>query len=515
MIRVLLFFFGVAALAFGVVWLAERPGDIAVNWLGYRVETSVMVGVGLLALALAAAILLWSIFWGLLRAPGAFARNRRSSRTSRAYRAISRGIVAIGAGDADSARRFANEARRLMPHEPLALLLGAQTAQLAGDSPEAERTFRAMASRHDTRHLGLHGLFIEAQRRGDAAAARAYAEEAVKLDPTPAWAGEAVLQARCGEEDWAGALAALEANLRNGLVDKDVYKRQRAVLLTGRALSGEDDRATAKDLALQALKLCPGLVPAAALAGRLLADDGLPRKAARAIETAWAINPHPDLARAYADLRPGQSSRERYYRIRSLARIAPKHPESGLAVARAAIDAQEFRAARSSLAPFLDNPTQRVAALMAELEERENGDIGRSREWMARALSAARDPAWTADGLVSNTWMPASPASGRLDAFEWRIPVADLGPHGPVIEHDHLFAPRETRINEDYAPAGTSSEPAPSAAADAAQRSAAAKSDEVLVEPVVPLVHTPDDPGPEPDSAAKEPKRESTPWYYR
>ena len=43
MIRVLLFLALVALLAFGVVWIADRPGDVAITWQGYRIETSVMV----------------------------------------------------------------------------------------------------------------------------------------------------------------------------------------------------------------------------------------------------------------------------------------------------------------------------------------------------------------------------------------------------------------------------------------------------------------------------------------
>jgi HemY protein len=556
MIRVLLFFVGVAALALGAVWLADRPGDIAITWLGYRIETSVMVGAAALALLIAAAVLVWSILNGIFRAPAAFSGFRSNRRINRGYHAISRGIIAIGAGDAPAARRFAYEARRLMPSEPLALLLGAQTAQLAGDGAEAERTFRTMAKRNDTKLLGLHGLFIEAQRRDDAAAARAHAEEAVKTEPTLAWAAEAVLQYRCADGDWNGALAALDSNRHNGLVTKEVYKRQRAVLLTGRALSGEADRETAKGLVLHALNLSPGLVPAAALAGRLLAEAGQTRKANRVIERAWAVNPHPDLAAVYADIRPRQSSRERLSRIRSLARLTPNHPETALAVARAALDAQEFGLVRESLAPLLDNPTQRVAALMAELEEKESGDIGRSREWMARALNAQRDPAWTADGLVSNAWMPVSPATGRLDAFEWRIPIADLGPHGPIIEHDRTHASLQAPPAVTAAPAasepasaaaenaGTVASPraatytpaasetaspataAPAAAATAAastspQLDAPAKSGDGAVEPIIPLVHAPDDPGPEPESESEPEaggtadKRRSTWSFFR
>src|SRR5262245_33059210 len=70
---------------------------------------------------------------------------------------------------------------------------------------------------------------------------------------------------------------------------------------------------------------------------------------------------------------------------------------------------------------------------MAELEMAQ-GDEGRAREWMARALNARRDPAWTADAFVSDHWLPISPVSGRLDAFEWKDPLAGED-HGPVIEH--------------------------------------------------------------------------------
>ena len=60
-----------------------------------------------------------------------------------------------------------------------------KASQLSGDGAAAERTFQAMAGRDDTRLLGLHGLFIEAQRRGDVAAARLYAEEAARKTPVP------------------------------------------------------------------------------------------------------------------------------------------------------------------------------------------------------------------------------------------------------------------------------------------------------------------------------------------
>src|SRR5262249_49463013 len=434
MIRVLVYLVIVALLAFGAVWFAERPGDVAITWQGRRIDTSVMVLVAAVAAIAAASVLAWSILRAIVRAPDAMSRYRRIRRGVRGYRAVSQGLIAVGSGDARAAKKFTAEAVRIAPREPLTLLLSAQSAQLSGDRDAAVATFQEMADRDDTRVLGLHGLFVEAQRRHDHAAALNYAEEAAKHASVPVWAGQAALEFRCAAGDWSGALDRLERKMKSGLIDKRTFRRQRAVLITAQAqaLAGRD-RERAIALAREAAKLAPDLVPAAALAGRLLGELGERRRAARIIERAWRANPHPDLAAAYAKLRPGDSARQRLSRVEALAAKGPADAEAALAVARAALDAQDFAAAREALAPYTALPRKRVAALMAELEMAQ-GDEGRAREWMARALNARRDPAWTADAFVSDHWLPISPVSGRLDAFEWKDPLAGED-HGAVIEH--------------------------------------------------------------------------------
>ena len=247
-----------------------------------------------------------------------------------------------------------------------------------------------------------------------------------------------MLDFRCAAGDWTGALDRLERNQKSGLIDKAAYARQRAVLLTARALAAEPtDRADARTLALAAVRLAPTLVPAAALAGRLLGEAGELRQAARIIETAWNANPHPDLADTYAHLRPGDSARDRLARVQALAQksaAATRRPPWRSRRPRSMRANSPSRAPR--LAPLAAAPTQRAAMLLARLEELEHGDEGRAREWMTRAVRARRDPAWTADGLVSDRWMPVSPVTGRLDAFVWMEPLPQIGgtAGGDVIE---------------------------------------------------------------------------------
>jgi HemY protein len=486
MIRVVVFLVLTAAFArYVVVWLADHPAEVAITWLGYHAEPPIGI---LIAVIACATVLLWWLLRLALRAPGLIASTIADRRAATGQRAIVRGLMAIGAGDAGAARRFAARASRLAPEQPLLLMLQAQAAQLSGNSVAATATFHAMAERSETKLFGLHGLFIEAQRRNDLIAARQYAEAAAKASPSLAWAGHAALELRCRDGDWPGALEALERNRRGGLVREDAFRRQRAVLLTAQALSLKDaDTRAAGELAQEAAKLCPGLVPAAALAGRLLAEGGERRRAVRILEAGWRESPHPDIAGAYADLVPGASARERLLRMRVLVRLA-QSPESALALAHAALEAHEFAEARASLAPLVAAPTRRVATLMARIEAAEHGDTGRAREWMARAVHAAHDPAWTADGAVAETWMPVSPVTGRLDAFEWRVPVAEL--RGRLIPEAPLLGARAaTAAGDDPPAAPLTSEPEPKPA----------------VRPNGPLdgapMHPPDDPGPTPEHA--------------
>ena len=182
------------------------------------------------------------------------------------------------------------------------------------------------------------------------------------------------------------------------------------------------------------MKLAPDLVPAAALAGRLLSRKGDLRRAAKMVEAAWRATPHPDLAEVYLNLRPGDSGLDRLKRAETLARLSNGAPEGRLAVARAALEAREFDRARDALEPLLaDRPSMRVCLLMSDLEQAEHGATGKGREWLARATRAPRDPAWIADGVVSDHWAPISPvtgasmpSSGRRRRMCWSRPELTL-----------------------------------------------------------------------------------------
>ncbi len=131
--------------------------------------------------------------------------------------------------------------------------------------------------------------------------------------------------------------------------------------------------------------------------------------------------------------RSGDSAADRLKRAEKLEALKPNNPESLLAVAQAALDTQDFARARAKAEAALRmDARESTYLLLADIEERETRDQGRIRHWLNQALRAPRDPAWVADGFVSERWLPLSPVTGRLDAFEWKRPFGQL--EGPVEE---------------------------------------------------------------------------------
>ena len=187
MTRILFFTLFVIAAALGLAWLADRPGTISIEWLGYQIETSAFVGVVAVALFVATLILIYSVLRYIWTRPAAVAAHMRQRKQKQGFDALSRGLVAIGVGDRAQAQRYAGVAQRALPREPLTALLKAQTAQLKGDDAAARRSFEGMLDNQDTELLGVRGLFLEANRAGDEAAALVLAHKAVDRNPKLAW----------------------------------------------------------------------------------------------------------------------------------------------------------------------------------------------------------------------------------------------------------------------------------------------------------------------------------------
>jgi len=441
MLRIFIFLLFVLLLGYGFSWFADRPGDVELLWQGQYYKTSLMVVLVAIVALIAAIMILWWLAKTILDSPKIMSKFFQNRKKDKGYQALSRGLIAANSGDAAGARRYTKESVKLLGSEPLVELLDAQSALLEGDREGARAKFETMLEDDETRLVALRGLYLEAERQGAGDAARHYAEEAHKSAPALGWAGNAKLKYASRDGDWEGALATLEANKSAGLLDKAAAKRQKAVLLTAQAMATEPgDPVKAAKYAREAHKLAPSLVPAAIIGAKALARNSDIGRASGILESVWKKEPHPEIANSYVYLRIGDSASDRLKRAKKLAAMKANHLEGNFAIAEAAIDAQDWKTAREIMLPVLNtNPTERACLIMADIEEGQYGDKGRMRDWLSRAVRAPKDAAWTADGYVSEKWLPFSPVTGKIDAFEWKLPGEQLGgPENAVLDAEGL-----------------------------------------------------------------------------
>ncbi len=427
MLRFIIGFIVFVLLLLGAAWLAEQPGQVAVDWLGYRIETSV----GLLAAALIVAglliALLYLLWRGLMGAPGAWFGRRSESRRRRGYRALTLGMVAVAAGDVDEAQRQARRAENLLEDPPITMLLSAQAAQLGGDAQAAKRYFAAMLENPQTAFLGLRGLLMQALRDNNAAEALHLAERAYGLKPTTPWVVQSLfdMQARAGQ--WNRAQDTLQGGLRNKIVPAERGQTLKAILLVERSRQAEADGhlADATAFAREAFAVQMARIPVAArYAERLIADGDL-KRARKILQRAWALCPHPDLAQLYLAADGSADPLKRVQALQTLVSTNPDSVESHIVMAREALEARLWGEARRHLtAAGGDNPPARICALLADLEESESADGERVRRWLTRATVAPIDRHWRCQpcGMVVERWQSICPHCSAFGTIDWRSP---------------------------------------------------------------------------------------------
>ena len=425
MIRLVVLFLALFAIASAAAWYADHPGVVSVVWQGWRIEASL----GLIAIvALFALILTVLIYRGLswmLRGPGAVRDAIRERQQRQGFEALSKGLVAVAAGDAGEARRLARRTETLLDDPPLTLLLSAQAAQLEGDEDRARSQFEAMCDRPETEFLGLRGLLSHARRHGDDVAALGYAERAFEIRPDTPWVLRELFTLQCLAARWIDALATLGAATRRKAIARDEAARNKGSVLFMQARqaadAGEDRKASA--LAEQAGSAGAPLAPAAAMAARYRLAAGEHRRARKILRQAWAAQPHPLLVDTVLDYATQGKPDDPMAALAEFTSSAPEDRDNRLFRARAAIRFNDAEAAGDALKALAgDGADQEVCRLMADV----CSDAGReadARGWLRRGLAAPAGPQWQCRscGHDDKDWRPHCPRCRTFAGYEWTL----------------------------------------------------------------------------------------------
>lgn len=397
--------------------------------------------------AVIVALLLMLLIWLLMRLVGllvatlrflngdetAISRYFDRNRERRGYKAMSEAMLAMASGEGRLALMRAQRAERYLQKPELTNLLVAQAAEIAGDTARAEAAYKSLLAHDETRFVAIHGLLKQKISDGDTDTALALAEKAFALKPRHAQTQDILLKLQSEKADWKGARATLGAKMKSGALPRDLFRRRDAVLALQEARGLLDDQSSIelREAAIEANRKSPDLIPAAAMAAHSLVLKGDKKGAARVIRKAWEVQPHPDLAAAFAEIEPEETPAARLKRFGSLISSNPANDESRLLLAELNVAAEDFPGARRALDDVgTRHPTQRALAIMAAIERGEGADDAVVRGWLAKALIAPRGPQWCCDKCQSihAEWAPICSNCGGFDTLTWREPAETAGP---------------------------------------------------------------------------------------
>ena len=449
MIRAIWFLILIALVSSIAAIVTDNPGTVALNWLGYKVDTSIGVLLSVILIVSICLTVVYRIWFFIRNAPKRLNKAHLDWRRNRGYKALTQGMVAVAAGDAQEARRQARKAENFLAYPPLTMLLSAQAAQLSGDDKAAGKFFKKMSERKDTKYLGIHGMLNQAIQGGEKDVALELAEQANDLHPKTDKVSKTLFELQVQNGDWQEAEETIRKAVKDKHLNIDVGRRRRAAILYQRSAEAEENGMLNEALALakKANNLTSGFVPAAVRTARLLQGAGKRRKAVSIIEEIWVTNPHPLLIDVIGELSSGVGAQEKMRTVEKLASYNNDHVESHLAIAKFALIAEMWHEAREHLtAASSEQPDDalpaRICRYMAELEEGENRDLEASREWLKKAAVAEPDSVWNCShcGQVVADWDPLCRQCETFDSLEWRTPprVTRMGPVEKEITSSNL-----------------------------------------------------------------------------
>ncbi len=421
-------------LAFGLTHILETPGSVRIAF-GDREFFFEPIGF------VVAILLLLLSFWLLLKLVGflvallhfivgdetAISRYFNRNRERRGYDALAEGMIALASGEGATAIAKATKAERLLKRPELTRLLNAQAAEMSGNREQALKYYKQLLQDNRTRFVGIRGILKQKLEEGDTDTALKLAEKAFALRPKHHGNLDTLFALQSEKSDWSGARQTLGAKQRAHALPKDVVRRRDAILSLAEAQMAmkAGDIEAARNAVLQANALVPTLIPAAALAAQVRAEDGNKRAATKIIKTAWQDMPHPDLVAAFGAIEPDESLINRHKRFQQLIKIHPDHIETKLLEAELALADEDFPTARRVIGTLAeDHPTTRTLAIMAAIEQGSGADETVVRAFLARALTASRGDQWVCSncGHAHSEWVPTCTNCGAFDTLEWKEP---------------------------------------------------------------------------------------------
>lgn len=424
--------FSVAAL-----WFVKNDGSIVVEWMGYRLQTSVAFAILFLIITIVSCTLFLQVILWLKATPARYRKARKEKRFSQGLIALAHGFAAIAAGDSAQARSLTKKATNNLDNMPLTKLLAAQTAQLEGNRDLAKEHYNAMLYDKDksreTEIIAIKGLLLEAKNDNDLGKALFLAEKAYKLKPDADWVILILLDLYKKTHKWKQAEEITKVALKNKFITKENADRTFGLLAflnyEEQLKSGKNSKTD--ELIKRAYKLAPDVVAVVVAYARMLGSKEKTGKEIRLLESHWRELPHHEFAARYMEIFEEESAEERLEHAARLLELQPSQPEAHANMANIALEAGQLAKARKHLKIALGyGESKALCLMMAELESMDRATHDVVHYWRERALIANDFAVWQCTHCHSKPgkWSITCNSCGSFDSIQWKATPIVVSP---------------------------------------------------------------------------------------
>ena len=433
MIQTLWFFIKITFVIGLLIAVARLPGEMTLGFFDYTVTIATGVFLLLVGLLSLCVYILIKALRSLFLIPRKIVARHEETRHQKGFSALTRGLVAVAAGDSKKASLYAKRAQSMLPNNQigLQLLLEAQAAKMRGEDGLAQNRFEALMSDKDAAFLGIRGLLKSAIDNNNHLLALDYAEKAAKLHPEQTWVLQTLYYLQVQNKLWGDVLETGKKALKISALERDKVESDQIAIHLMRydyeVKQGNPSKAL-NDLK-KAYKIDSSFAPTIVrYVGYHLAQKKK-RQAINLIKKSWKESPHTDIALLWESLAPKGNQSKVLAWYHQLIDLNSDSVESYIVHARASIDLELWGEAKSSLVNAERiKPSARIYHLLAIVEQNSTHNDNAIHELMEKASDAMPDKAWVCSqtGIIYEEWTPIAAPHGSFNTVVWQYPGQDL-----------------------------------------------------------------------------------------
>ncbi len=426
MIRSFLLLFKIVILVAIVIWVAERPGTITIDWLQYKATFHV----GFFILLMMFLVLIGIVIFSIIKAFFDVFNSNSSRNKDKGIKAVTIGLSAVAAGDSKNALYQAQRAKKFLGNKnALAKLLEAQAARLNGGELEAANLFTDLLCNKNAEFLGIRGLLQSALDSGDDKGALELVYRALKLYPRQIWLLQIAYDLEIKLHRWNDANKILDILEKyNAIEHKNANSDRVAMFLAQADIAKENDDFPLMVRNLKkAYRLDNLFIPTITRLGEVYLSQGKRKKVVFMVEKAWKARPHPDLVDLWGRAAPPIRDNDKMAYVRWFEKLLDFVPDSveGLqALANVLISEGLWGEARRKLERAEEiRPNVNLYRIWARLEERATHDDSAVCAWLEKAANAPLERVWICSktGRIYDRWSAISD-QGLFNTIIWDFP---------------------------------------------------------------------------------------------